>query len=411
MGTFEQFQESLREALTHLYDPTYQPPAILCAAVGCQAQDGIESVQAAILQAIERLKPTPNVPSSARSQRIYDVLSCRYVQQLTQDETAARLAITPRHLRREQHDAINLLASTLWKQHQHAAEKHIGEGAGPPVGADQAETETAEWRAQVRQELESLQKRAPGSVADLQETLTRVADLARSVACSRGVGLQLLPVESGLVAAIHPSGLRQTLLGGITDLLRHMSAGTIALGAAGFEERIRITMVASPATVDDVPDDYHLRELLALQGGTVRLMAEDSRLSLHIDIPRARAVQVLVVDDNADLVHFYRRYVLGTRYNIVGVAEGRRAIEMIEEMVPDVIVLDVMLPDIDGWELLAHLREHPTTRPIPVIVCSVVREAELSLALGATLYVPKPVRRAQFLEALDRAISQAAAEA
>jgi len=60
------------------------------------------------------------------------------------------------------------------------------------------------------------------------------------------------------------------------------------------------------------------------------------------------------------------------------------------------------LPDIDGWELLTNLREHPATRSLPVIVCSVVREEELALALGAARYVPKPVRRQEFIQALDQ---------
>ncbi len=65
------------------------------------------------------------------------------------------------------------------------------------------------------------------------------------------------------------------------------------------------------------------------------------------------------------------------------------------------IVLDIMLPDIDGWELLTNLHEYPGTRAIPVIICSVVKQEELAEALGAALYVAKPVMRKQFIEALD----------
>ena len=76
----------------------------------------------------------------------------------------------------------------------------------------------------------------------------------------------------------------------------------------------------------------------------------------------------------------------------------------VEACAPSIIVLDVMLPDMDGWELLAHLHEHPPTRSIPILVCSVVREEELALALGAKLYLSKPVRRQQFIQALDQAL-------
>jgi len=102
------------------------------------------------------------------------------------------------------------------------------------------------------------------------------------------------------------------------------------------------------------------------------------------------------------LVHFYRRYTTGTRYQIVHLAEGQHALETIQEVKPDIIVLDVMLPDIDGWELLADLRQQPAAETLPIIVCSVVRRAELALSLGASLYLPKPVRRRQFIQALGQ---------
>ena len=61
----------------------------------------------------------------------------------------------------------------------------------------------------------------------------------------------------------------------------------------------------------------------------------------------------------------------------------------------------------DGWELLSHLREHPLMGSTPILVCSVVMEEELALALGADLYLPKPVERQPFIAALDRLISPA----
>ncbi|NLE43152.1 MAG: response regulator, partial [Chloroflexi bacterium] len=71
---------------------------------------------------------------------------------------------------------------------------------------------------------------------------------------------------------------------------------------------------------------------------------------------------------------------------------------------------DVMLPKVDGWQLLTHLHERSETRMIPVIVCSVVREEPLALALGATSFLTKPLAPRQFVEALDEALVRASAE-
>ena len=120
---------------------------------------------------------------------------------------------------------------------------------------------------------------------------------------------------------------------------------------------------------------------------------------------------MLVVDDNEDMARLYRGATVGTRYHIAHIAQGRDLAAALEAVAPDVIVLDVMLPDIDGWRLLMRLHEDPVSRAIPVIVCSVVREEDLALSLGAVRYLPKPVRPREFIQALDQVFPQAAAGA
>ena len=114
MSTFEEFEQALQDALPQLYDPAYVVPEVLLTGLGRRSEEGAPAVQAAILQAIEELKPPSSVPTSARSWRIYGVLSCRYTLNLTQEEAAERLGITPRHLRREQRVAVEMLARHLW---------------------------------------------------------------------------------------------------------------------------------------------------------------------------------------------------------------------------------------------------------------------------------------------------------
>jgi DNA-binding response OmpR family regulator len=71
-------------------------------------------------------------------------------------------------------------------------------------------------------------------------------------------------------------------------------------------------------------------------------------------------------------------------------------------MRPDAVILDILLPDLDGWEVLQRLKGDPTTRSIPVMVVSVVDDRQLGLALGAIDYLVKPVSRELLLEAIGR---------
>jgi len=409
---FEEFERDVREALAHLYDPTYHPPESIWRATDCNPAQGVDCVRATLIQAIEGLKPAADVPSSARIRRIYELLFYRYVQNLTQEEAAERLCITPRHLRREQQQAVHILAQRLWERSHVGASSAADHASEIEVYSPEAEQDEAmEWRSQIRREIASLQKSAPDAVADVGDTIRGVTSLARALTSKHGVGLKEGLVPPNLIAIIHPSALRQILVTAIAELVRHMTSGQITLRAERAGECVRIAIVGSPVTISTPPNDYLIRELLAVQGGSLEFHLEAGSASFCVSLPSAGKITVLVVDDNADLVHFYERYTAGTRYQIVHVPEGQRVFEIVETSAPDIIVLDIMLSDIDGWELLANLREHPVTRSIPVIVCSVVREEELAMALGAALYVPKPVRRQQFIQALDRALSQAATRA
>ena len=394
MATFEAFEHDLQDTLNHLYDPAYQPSETLYSILSCDRQAGVAPVQASILQAIDELKPETSVPRAARGRRLYEVLSCRYLQKLTQEEAAERLGITARHLRREQGDAVHALAQRLWQAGQTQLE-------APQPG------EAPDWLSQLKQELTALQKSAPGSVADVEVTMGGVVALVSPIMAKRGVRVQLAQVQRGVMAAIHPSGLRQLLVHSITEWSRLLLSGQVELSAERVQDQVKITLAGNAVTVGALPDDTLIRELLAVYGGSANVRVEGNRLSLDMFLPPAAGIKVLVVDDNADLIHFYQRYVQGTRYLIVPLAEGTRLQETIETVKPDVVVLDVMLPDIDGWELLTNLREHPATRSLPVIVCSVVREEELALALGAARYIPKPVHRQEFIQALDQVLNSA----
>ncbi len=404
MVTFQEFEQALQDTLPQLYHPAYPAPEALLERLGHGAQGGMEAIRPAILQAIANLEPAPNVPACARSRRTYEILSYRYVQKLTQEETAERLSITPRHLRREQRLAVTVLARRLWGDDGDEREPTPDDLAAEAAGA---EDDSDAWRSQVKQELAALQKGASGSIASVGEVLRSVAALVRPLLSARGIALDLELPAAGLSAAIQPSQLSQILVTSVARLARSMPAGSIRLSAAPEGARVKITVTGDPVTdsLTGVADDYITDEMLAMLDGSLQVQTVGSGVSLCVDLPAAGRVRVLVVDDNADLVHFYRRYAQGTRYDIVDTAEGQGIFATIEAVLPAVIVLDVMLPDVDGWELLAQLHEHPLTRSIPVIICSVVREKELSLALGAALYVPKPVRRTEFLQALDRVLT------
>lgn len=400
----------MRDALLHLYDPNYQPPQQLWSIMNCNPKQSVETLQSAIVQAIKNLEPEPKIPSSARIRRLYNILAYRFIQGLTQDETAQMLNLSLRHVRREQKQAIGMLARRLWGQKYvgtPSTDKPAKKALQPPEVTKRA-VEPTTWRSQVQQELAALQKSAPGIVADVEEVISGVAKLAGTLISENNISLKVEPGSPNLTAAIHPSALDQILITAIEKLTQHMSSGQIILKAERDGETVVIVIAGHPVTAEKVPESDLIWEVVTTLEGSVEVRAAGNMITFELRLPSSDKVKVLVVDDNTELVHFYRRYTWGTRYQIVHLAEGRRAFETIEDSPPELIVLDVMLPDIDGWELLRQMRKHSATKSTPIIVCSVVRREELALALGATMYICKPVGYQQFVQALDQALTQVA---
>ncbi len=150
-----------------------------------------------------------------------------------------------------------------------------------------------------------------------------------------------------------------------------------------------------------------IRQLVAIAGGTSDVRAQRGAESFAADLafPILEQIPVLVVDDNADTLRLLGRYLTGTRYRFVGTTDPAQVIALCERESPRVIVVDVMLPEVDGWDILGRVRSHPATRAIPVIMCSILSEEPLALALGAAAFLRKPVSRATLLAALERETS------
>lgn len=414
MALFDDFAHDLHTALTHLYDPRYQPPALLCAGLGVEADVGVAEIQRKIIASIALLQPTDDTPPTARSRRLHTLLTYRYLQELTQEESAQQLGITPRHLRREQQQAIEALAQRLWEQWQRG-QRPLAElpahtappvsPAAPPAGFNRDGTDP--WRNQVRQEVALLQRHVPGAVTDLAQALAGITAVGNQLAEPHNVLLQVVPPPSTLLAYIHPSALRQIVLAAIEKLCVLLNTGQITLTVMRDGDAIKLTIQGEPCAQPQAVESELIREIVQLQAGRMVVAHKDQRVAFQIWLPKADRVQVLVVDDNEDLVHFYRRYTAQTRYELVQLADGADLLATAKRLQPALILLDVMLPDVDGWELLRHLRADPATNLIPVIVCSVVRRVELAVTLGASHYLVKPVGRQELIAALDLVYAQA----
>ena len=111
---------------------------------------------------------------------------------------------------------------------------------------------------------------------------------------------------------------------------------------------------------------------------------------------------VLVIDDNPAVHDLLQHYLTKEGFRVVTAAAGAEGVQIARDLRPDVIVLDVMMPSMDGWAVLTALKADAGTADIPVIMLSIVDDKNLGFALGASDYLTKPIDRDRLVSVLAK---------
>ena len=409
------FVRELRRALQHLYDPAELGSSPLIELLGAaQRGDPTSCLQELLTQAIEWLRPRASVPPEANAWRVYYALSQRYVEQFPQAEIADGLSVSLRQLRRLQGLGLRALASHLWARYNPGQPELQGDitlskGAEVSPGVTSGPVE--------ERELELLRQSCPSEPVDVATVLQSVLTVAGPLMGNLGVRAECVVTENVPRLAVPLTALRSAMLSILVSAIRYAKGGQIQITVETRLGQVWLCIHPQPkaeAAPSQLPEDSveNLKiasQLAAISGGSLQLLpgeVERTPFTFRLILPAAEQVPVLVVDDNVDTLQLYKRYLTGTRYRFIGVSDPQLALAATVESTPQVIVLDLMLPRVDGWELLGRLREHPKTSHIPIIVCSILPQEDLALTFGAAAFIRKPVSQSAFLSALDQELGR-----
>lgn len=265
-------------------------------------------------------------------------------------------------------------------------------------------------------------------VVRISEVLESVEGILRPLADEKHLELRTV-LGSDISLITDRRRLEQILLNLLSNAVKFTAHGSVSLSVSSDEEAIRFEVADTGAGVarealESIFDEFVQielpeklrpegtglglaisRRLASLLGGRVFATSEvgvGSTFTLELPVavaasapvpaePRGEQCSVLVVDDDAQARAIVSVVLRAEGYRVVEAVDGEGALNVIAVDPPDCIVLDLVMPRLDGWEVLDRLRNSAGTADIPVICVSIIDEGEQSVARGFAGYLVKPI--------------------
>jgi CheY-like chemotaxis protein len=352
-----------------------------------------ENLQHLVFSAIDKLQPR-GVPQShsAIEWRPYLILHKRYVESLSLQELSADLSLSERQIRRDHNRAVLALVGRLWDQ-----AFQIG------LPASKIRAEASEATRESSYELLT-------EVLDLNELARGAANIMRLRLQEEEVELDLqLPIQPPQVVSDRIV-LRQVLFSLFKYALHLLDSKYLRIvvspeGLIHYQFHVERDwkywrQEEHEDLLESVMQWVHRMNAEVHENYPSPGQAGQAEIRLALLLPTRP--MVLVVDDQQPALRMFQRFLIRSGFEVVGVTDPAQVLPLAQKLKPALITLDVMMPRLDGWEILQALQLDEKTRLIPVIVCSAWEEPELARSLGAAAFLKKPIVRSDLLNTLHQ---------
>ena len=122
------------------------------------------------------------------------------------------------------------------------------------------------------------------------------------------------------------------------------------------------------------------------------------------EVNNCKIKTILHVDDDKNILDLIKFMLRDNNYRIISEIQGSKAIKLAQKYKPDLIILDIMMPDVNGYELLPQLKNNQETKDIPILILSVSSTRTKSMELGATLHMTKPMNQVKLNKTIHELI-------
>jgi CheY-like chemotaxis protein/anti-sigma regulatory factor (Ser/Thr protein kinase) len=268
-----------------------------------------------------------------------------------------------------------------------------------------------------------------------------VSGSAHALAAKRGVSLEIDLAKDLPEMMLDLVRIKQILLNLLSNAIKFTQpGGKVVLRAVASQELVSISVSDTGIGIknEDLPrlfrefEQIHAgamsangtglglaltRKLAELHGGRVRVESEFGRGSTFtVDLPTGRNVAksqapvkdqgglpgsaILVVEDDPKAAELLATHLRSAGWSVAVALDAEAAMEKARALRPAAITIDLLMPNVDGWNMLTRLKADPETAAIPVVVVSAVEEPNRGLVLGAADHLVKPVSRDALLRSL-----------
>lgn len=392
------FAKATRDALAVMYDSAHLQTNPLMGWLGLKTAADLRKV----LQAtIEELRPELSLPDESPAWLTYQILCYRYLQNKSRFLICDDLALGQATYYRYHRQGLEAVSDVLWRRYQQQAYE----------GDDETEAGASVlWEDTRSRAFDLAMMRAHPEPVSLAALLEGAVELLEPLLAQRQVrvALDIGPTPPAVYG--DPAIIRQILVNTLAAAVEHAAPSGLRISLQVDAKNITLQITGLlPSREPPLDVANGLRDsarLLDAYGGTIALLdTETNTPRIEITLPSSQPAMILIVDDDADTVQLYSRYLQGHRYAIQVAQSAQEAKRLLEER-PQVVLLDILMAREDGWDVLRHAQASPTTANIPIIICSVLSQPNLALALGAFAVLKKPISEQELLATIERAMQR-----
>lgn len=385
-----EFVDNVKQLLEHLYDlPFLQAHPLASHPVTRAANSSAmpsQALRVMLMHAIETPKSVSDRGTSTHG-RYLKLVYLHYVDGMTIQEAAYSLGVSERQAYRDLQRGIEAVASALWETLDAAQTALSDAEPAPPMS--------------VHDELERMMQHV--STVDFATLVAYAIHAVQKIAQQRQVSLISELPEMPCNVRTNEVVAQQLVVRVLSQIIQSLEAAAVRVQIINNPWSVELSICLEGAGGNvSISSDAFALQLFERLGWSYQWNTTGSGDATLVITVSTDLRFLLVIDDNESLGDLLDRYLMNMPYRIVSVTNPGEGLQLAQELLPDVIMLDIMMPDMDGWELLQRFRNGSKTAGIPIIVCSVFNDPELAHSLGATLFLPKPLSRELFLDALQQ---------